>query len=186
MYYSDTSVFVSLSSAESKRANPSQQLLSRPNMESEARIRYTTSLSNNQRISNKQSSSKQHTNWEQLVLAQLPHSSQEKGAFFDELGFGLTVQKMTTYSCRIGLVNPSAKFFTVQSELNSFEIICCSGESSQSLLGVTACYGFSTGQELSSQQPIPILDLSTHVHIFKWQIFLNFAFDYSGSYCFSH
>ena len=63
-------------------------------------------------------------NWGLLVLAPLLHSSEEKN-FFNELGFGLTMQKMTTYSCRIGLVNPSALPFTVRRELNSFEVISC-------------------------------------------------------------
>ena len=48
------------SSPESRRANPSQQLLSRPGMHCEARKKYTTSLLNNQRSSNRQNSSKQH------------------------------------------------------------------------------------------------------------------------------
>ena len=44
-------------------------------------------------------------NWGLLILAPLLHSSEER-SFFTELGFSLTTQKMTTYSCRIGLVNP--------------------------------------------------------------------------------
>ena len=62
--------------------------------------------------------------WGLLVLAPHLHSSKEK-SLFTELGFGLTMQKMTTYSCRIGLVKPSAVPFTVWRELNSFEVISC-------------------------------------------------------------
>ena len=40
-------------------------------------------------------------------------------ALFYRFRFGLTMQKMTRYSCRIGLVNPSALPFTVRRELNS-------------------------------------------------------------------
>ena len=62
--------------------------------------------------------------WELLVLAPLIHSSEQK-SFFTESGFRWTTQKMTTYSCRIGLVNPSHVSFTVWRKLNSFEIISC-------------------------------------------------------------
>ena len=109
-----------LSSAESRRASPSQRLLSRPDMQNEARKKYTTFSFDDQKNSNRQKSSSQHKNWGVLVLAPLLHSSEEK-SFFIELGFGLTIQKMTTYSCRIGLVNPSAVSFTVRRELNIFE-----------------------------------------------------------------
>ena len=49
-----------LSSAESRRASPSQRLLSRANMQGEARKKYTTSLLNDQRNSNRKKLSKRH------------------------------------------------------------------------------------------------------------------------------
>ena len=63
-------------------------------------------------------------NWGLLVLAPLLHSSEEK-SFFTEIGLGLTMQKMMTYSCRIGLVNPFVVPFTVRRVLNFFEVISC-------------------------------------------------------------
>ena len=93
-------------------------------MQDEARKKFTTSALNEQKNSDRRNSSKQHKNWGLLVLAPLLHSSEEK-SFFTELVFGLTMQKMTTYSCGNGLVNPSAESFTVQRELNSFEVISC-------------------------------------------------------------
>ena len=86
-------------------------------------------------------------------------------------------QKMTTYSCRKGLVNPSAVPFTVRRELNSLEVISCFMDKT-----------FNTCIELSSKHPILILYLSTPIHLFKWQIyiFLNFAYECSGSYFCSH
>ena len=43
-----------------------------------------------------------------------------KRAFFTELGFGLTIQKMTTFSCDILLVNPSTVSFTVRRDINRY------------------------------------------------------------------
>ena len=110
-----------LSSSQSRRASPSRQLLSRLDMQGEARKQYTPSLLNNQKNSNRRKSSKEHR---LLVLAPILHSSKEKN-FFTELGFGLTMKKMTTYCCRKGLVNPSAISFTVWRKLNSFKLISC-------------------------------------------------------------
>ena len=44
-------------------------------------------------------------NWGLLVLAPRLHSSKEK-SIFNELGFGLTMQKMTTSACRNRLGEP--------------------------------------------------------------------------------
>ena len=76
--------------------------------------------------SNRQNSSKQHKQtgdyWSLL------HSTFFRGTELFNWEFGLTMQRMTTYSCRKGLVNPSAVPpvpFTVRRELNSFEAISC-------------------------------------------------------------
>ena len=116
--------------------------------------------------------------WGLLVLAPLLHSFGEK-SFFTELGFGLTMQKMTTYSCRNGLVNPSAvhpslfgenwilsKQFPVSWTKRLIPVSIW--ELSPSHWAWTGCDGFCTGQELSSKQPILILYLSTPIHLFKW------------------
>ena len=49
-----------VSSAERERDSPFQQLLSKPDMQGEARKKYTTSVLNDQNNSNRQKSSKQH------------------------------------------------------------------------------------------------------------------------------
>ena len=86
------------------------------------------------------------------------------------LRFGLTMQKMTTYS---SLVNPSAVSFTVWRELKEFPaswtkhlIPISSWESSSSQWAGTGFNGFCPGQELSSKQPILILYLSSQIHLF--------------------
>ena len=111
-------------SAESKRASPSQRLLSRADIQDEARNKYTTSSLNDQKNSNRQKLSKQHNKLGITGPCSTSTFLREK-ELFTELGSGLTMQRMTTYSCRKGLVNPSAVSFTVWRELNSFEVISC-------------------------------------------------------------
>ena len=89
------------------------------------------------------------------------------------------MQKVMAYSCRIGLVNPSAVSFTVERELNTFEVISkfinipvSSWISSPSHLAGTSCNGFCTGQNLSSKQPIPMLQLPVSFFQFSASGFL--------------
>ena len=86
----------------------------------EAGKKHATCSLKDQRISNRQNSTKLHKNWGLLVLAQLLNSSDEKRFFLLRYGFGLTMKKMTTYSCRVGWVNLSFVSFTVRRELKSF------------------------------------------------------------------
>ena len=79
----------------------SPRLLSRPDMRGEARKKYTSSSLNDQRNSTRQKSSKQHRKTEDYWS--LPHFYilPRKNSFFAELGFGLTMQKIRTYSFRL-------------------------------------------------------------------------------------
>ena len=107
-------------------------------------------------------------NWGLLVLAALLHSAEEK-SFFSELGFSLTMQRMTTYSCRISLVNCSAVPFTVRRKLNSFVVISCFME--------------KTFNTLSSWELCPslwlelvVLDFALDKSYFPSNQFLSFTF----------
>ena len=145
-------------------------------MQGQARKKDTTSSLKDQKNSFRQKSSKQP---KLRITGSCSTSTftQGKELFYTELGFGLIMQKMRTYSCRKGLENPSAVSFTVRRELNSFEIISCFMDKIFNIcieLGIvplpTGCDGFCTGQDLSSQQPILVLYLPTPIHLLKRRI----------------
>ena len=160
-----------LSSAESRRASPSQRLLSRADMQGEARKKSTTSSLNEQKNSDRLKLSKQHKKLGITGPCSTSTFFREKELLYWGRVRSLTMQKMTTYSCRKGLVTLSAVSFIVRRELNSFEVISCFMDKTCNTcieLGIvplplagTDCNGFCTGQELSLKQPILILYLST-------------------------
>ena len=94
-----------------------------------------------------------------------------------ELFYWVGVRSDNAEDDDILLQNGLAVPFTVRRELNSFEVIFCFMDKTCNTcieLGIvplplagTGCNGFCTGQELSSKQPILILYLSSHIHLFK-------------------
>ena len=169
------------SSTESRHVNPSQRLLSSLDMQGEGRKKYTTSSLNDLKNSNRQSSSKQHKQtgdyWSLLHLYILSRNR----AFLFELGFGLTIQRMTTYSRRKGLAKTSAVSFTVRRELNSFVVISCSMEWTKHVIPVSrncpppiglelVLMDFALDKNYLRNNQSLTLSLSTPIHLFKWRI----------------
>ena len=117
MYFS----VCSLSSAESRRANPSQALLSRPDMQDAGGwgkvqnilVEQLKELKQTELI---QAAQKTGDKWSLLHFYIPPR----KRAFCTYSGFGPTMQRMTMYSCRIGLVNHSFCFILNCSEKTEF------------------------------------------------------------------